>query len=209
MIITHHGKQFFKLQTGDRVIALNPISKDSKIKASGFGADIALISENHADYNGRDTVTYGDRVPFIINGPGEYEVSDILIRGYATKGTDGKTDLINTVYYFEFDDIKICFLGALYEGVLSPEAREAIDVVDILFVPIGGKTVINAETAAKLARTLEAKMIIPMDFDSDQDADALKKFLKETSTKEADPVEKLTLKSKDLAGKEGFVVVFE
>lgn len=209
MIITHHGKQFFKLQTGDRVIALNPIAKDSKFKTSGFGADIALVSENHPDYNGVETVTYGDRVPFVIKGPGEYEVSEIMIRGFLSKGTDGKSDLINTVYYFQFDDINICFLGALYEGVLSTEARESIDQVDILFVPIGGKTVINAETAAKLARTFEAKMIIPMDYGNDQETDALKKFLKETGAKESAAVEKLTLKLKDLSGKEGEVVVFE
>jgi L-ascorbate metabolism protein UlaG (beta-lactamase superfamily) len=120
-----------------------------------------------------------------------------------------KSDMINTVYYFEFDDIKICFLGVLYEGTLSTEARESIDQVDILFVPIGGKTVINAETAAKLARTFEAKMIIPMDYGNDQESDSLKKFLKETGAKESTPVEKLTLKSKDFSGKEGEVVVFE
>lgn len=208
MIITHHGKQFFKLQTGDRVIALNPIAKDSKFKTSGFGADIALITENHPDYSGVDTVTYGDRVPFVIKGPGEYEVSEIMFRGFLSKGTDGKNDLINTVYYFEFDDIKVCFLGALYEGSLSTEARESIDQVDILFVPIGGKTVINAETAAKLARTFEAKIIIPMDYGSDQETDALKKFLKESGAKESTPVEKLTLKLKDFTGKEGEVIVF-
>lgn len=209
MIITHHGKQFFKLQTGDRVIALNPIAKESKFKTSGFGADVALITTNHLDYNGSETVTYGDRAPFIISGPGEYELSGIIFRGYGSKGTDGKKDLMNSIYYFEFDGIKICFLGALYEGNISTEAREAIDDVDILFVPIGGKTVINAETAAKLARTFEAKMVIPMDYGNDQEPDALKKFLKETSTKETMPVEKLTLKPRDLAGKEGEVTVFE
>lgn len=209
MIITHHGKQFFKLQTGDRVIALNPIAKESKFKTSGFGADVALITTNHPDYNGSETVTYGDRAPFIISGPGEYELSGIIFRGYGSKGTDGKKDLMNAIYYFEFDGIKICFLGALYEGNISTEAREAIDDVDILFVPIGGKTVINAEAAAKLARTFEAKMVIPMDYGNDQEPDALKKFLKETSTKETAPVEKLTLKLRDLSGKEGEVVVFE
>ena len=93
MIITHHGKQFFKLQTGDRVIALNPIAKESKFKTSGFGADVALITTNHPDYNGSETVTYGDRAPFIISGPGEYELSGIIFRGYGSKGTDGKKDL--------------------------------------------------------------------------------------------------------------------
>src|SRR5574343_92817 len=105
MIITHLDKQFFKLQTGDMVIALNPISKSSKFKVSGFGADIALISENYPDYNGADVVQYGDREPFVIKGPGEYEISDIMFRGYASKGTDGKHDIVNYVYYCESDEI--------------------------------------------------------------------------------------------------------
>jgi L-ascorbate metabolism protein UlaG (beta-lactamase superfamily) len=206
MIITHYGKQFFKLQTGDRVIALNPIAKDSKFKVNGFGADLALITTNHVDYNGADTVTYGEREPLVVKGPGEYEIAGTMIRGYASKGA---SDLINTVYYFEFDDMKICFLGALYEGTLLTEAREAIDTVDILFVPIGGKSVINAEVAAKLARTFEAKMVIPMDYGKDQDETSLKTFLKEIGGKQGDAVEKLTLKSKDLASKEVEVVVFK
>jgi len=205
MIITHHGKQFFKLQTGDRVIALNPIAKDSQFKTSGFGADIALISLRHPDYAGSETVTYGDREPMIINGPGEYEISGIMFKGYASKGVDEK---INTVYYFEFDDIKICFSGALYEGILSTEAREAIDTVDILFVPIGGKTVIGPEVAAKLARTFEAKMVIPMDYGKDQQSDVLKTFLKEIGGKHSDSVDKLTLKKKDLSGKDVEITLF-
>ncbi len=206
MIITHHGKQFFKLQTGDRVIALNPIAKDSKFKTSGFGADIALITTQHVDYNGVDTVVYGDRTPFVIDGAGEYEVLDIMFRGFLSKGFD---DMVNTVYYFEFDDIKICFLGALYEGVLPTEVRESIDDVDILFVPIGGKSVIDAESAAKIARTFEAKMIIPMDYGNDQNGKSLEQFLQELGSKSVDKIEKLTIKPKDLAGLSGSVVVFE
>lgn len=205
MIITHHGKQFFKLQTGSQVIALNPIAKESKFKTSGFGADIALISLRHPDYNGAETVTYGDREPIVVKGPGEYEISDIMFKGFSSKGYDEK---INTLYYFEFDGMKICYLGALYENAIPTEAREAIDQVDILFIPIGGKTVINAESAAKIARTFEAKMVIPMDYGDDQEKDALKTFLKEIGGKQNDSVDKLTLKSKDLSGKEVEVVTF-
>jgi hypothetical protein len=58
MIITHHGKQFFKLQTGDFVIALNPISKESKFKTNGFGANIAMVTTDYVDYNGADLMGY-------------------------------------------------------------------------------------------------------------------------------------------------------
>ncbi len=209
MIITHHGKQFFKLQTGDMVLAMNPISKESQFKTSGFGANIAMISENHPDYNGGELVEYAGRKPFVINGPGEYEISDIMIQGFLSRGTNGKTDLMNTVYYFEFDGIKILYLGALYQPELSVEARQNIGDVDIVFVPIGGTTVLGAEAAYKVAKSFTPKVIIPMDYGNDQEKGALAYFLKQAGAGNITPVDKLTLKSKDIAGKELEIVIIE
>ncbi len=206
MIITHHGKEFFKLQTGDMVLALNPISKDSKFKTNGFGANIALVSVNMPDYNGAELVEYAGKVPFVVKGPGEYEISDIMIQGFATKGYE---DHINSIYYFEFDGMKILYLGAMYLPEIPLEARQAIGDVDVLFVPIGGKTVLDAAAAHKLAVSFGPKLIIPMDFGSDQESGALKDFLKESGSEKVSPVDKLTIKLKDLAGKEGDVAVIE
>ena len=206
MIITHHGKAFFKIQTGDMVLAFNPISKDSKFKTNGFGANIALISMDHPDYNGADLVEYANKTPFTITGPGEYEVSDIMIQGFASKGIDNK---INTIYYLEFDGIKILYLGAMYQADLALEVRQNIGDVDMLFVPIGGKTVLASDAAHKLAVSFGPKVIIPMDYGSDQDKDALKDFLKESGAEKVSPVDKLTVKSKDIAGKEQEVILIE
>lgn len=206
MIITNHGKQFFKLQTGDMVIALNPISKESKFKTNGFGANIAIVSVNHPDYNGAELVEYAGKVPFVVRGPGEYEISDIMIQGFATKGYE---DRINSIYYFEFDGMKILFLGAMYLPEISLEAKQAIGDVDILFAPIGGKTVLDAEKAHKLAVSFGPKIIIPMDYGTDQESGALKDFLKESGDEKITPVDKWTVKSKDLSGKELDVVVIE
>lgn len=206
MIITHHGKQFYKLQTGDFVIALNPISKESKFKTNGFGANIAMVSVNNPDYNGADLVEYAGKVPFVVKGPGEYEVSDIMIQGFATKGYDDK---INSIYYFEFDGIKILYMGALYDKEIPLEARQAIGDVDMLFVPIGGKTVLDAEHAHKVAKSFGPKVIIPMDYGSDQEKEALKTFLKESASDSVKPLDKLTVKSRDLSGKEQEVIIIE
>jgi len=51
MIITYHGGEFFKIISGDTTIAINPVSKDSKIKTTHFGADIAIISLNDVPGN--------------------------------------------------------------------------------------------------------------------------------------------------------------
>src|SRR3990167_6524276 len=117
MIITYHGLEAFKISQGELTLAINPVSKDSKLgKASRFGADITLITTNHPDMNGRDQTSRGDRESFIIDGPGEYEVKDIFIKGFLSEGVAKK---INTIYLISFEGMNLCFLGALANPELS------------------------------------------------------------------------------------------
>ena len=210
MIITYFGKQFFKIEQGKMVLAVNPVSKESKSGVSArFGADIALITTNHPDYNGLEQVSFGERVPFVVTGPGDYEVKEIFIHGVPSGVEIAGKKYINTIYNLTIENITITFLGALGSGELSTEAREAISDPDILFIPVGdssGKSgLMDAKASAKLASSLEPKLIIPMDYD----AAALKVFLKETGDDSAETVDRLTLKAKDLDGKEGDVVVLK
>ncbi|MFM7088022.1 MAG: MBL fold metallo-hydrolase [Candidatus Paceibacterota bacterium] len=206
MIITHFGKQFFKIQQGEMVVALDPVSRESKSGINArFGADVAFVSTNHPDYNGTDQLVYGDREPFVVRGPGDYEVKEIFIKGVLSTGISKPKKYVNTIYWFTVDGINICFLGALSDANLSKEALESITEPDILFVPVGGETVLDAKAAAKLASSLEPKLIIPMGFD----ANSLKAFLKEIGQEKAESMDKITLKRKDLEGKEGEVVVLE
>ena len=85
MIITYQGGEFFKVQFGNTTLAFNPISKDSKLNSSRFGADIALITMNHQDFNGIEQVSHGDVKPFVISGPGEYETKGVFIKGFLSK----------------------------------------------------------------------------------------------------------------------------
>ncbi|MBY0376782.1 MBL fold metallo-hydrolase [Patescibacteria group bacterium] len=206
MIITYFGKQFIKISQGEMTIAFNPVSKESKSGITAkFGADIALITTNHPDYNGIDQVSHGERVPFAVTGPGDYEVKEIFIKGIMSEATLGGKKYINTIYTLTVDGINLAFLGALSDGEISKDAREVIDGPDILFVPVGAKDLIEAKASAKLASSLEPRMIIPMDYDPA----SLKTFLKEIGEEKADVVDKLTLKRKDLEGKEGEVIVLE
>jgi len=206
MIITYFGKQFFKIGQGEMVLAFNPISKSSKSDISvKFGADIALITTNHPDYNGAEQLSHGERFPFVISGPGDYEVKEIFIKGVMSNAVIGGKKYINTIYLLTVDGIDIAFLGALSDIEISKEAREAIEEPDILFIPIGDKGLLDVKQSAKLASSLEPKMIIPMDYDSA----SLKAFLKEIGEEKAEVVDKLTLKRKDLEGKEGEVVVLK
>lgn len=207
MIVTYYGKQFFKIQLGERTIAYNPIGKDSKEKGSRFGADIVLTSLRHPDFNGADQCAYGERQPFIISGPGEYEVGGIFINGFGTDTVYDKEKKINTVFSVMFEGINLCFLGSLASAdSLSREVKEGLGEIDVLFTPISGGEEISVSEAYKLTLALEAKVVVPMDFERTKGS--LETFVKESGA-EAETMEKFTFKKKDLDGKEGTVVVLK
>lgn len=209
MIITYQGVDFVKIQQGDLTIAVNPISKSSKYKQSRFGADIALSSVAHPDMNGFEMVAHGDKEPFKIMGPGEYEVGGIFVKGFSSPSQYGGKAMVNTIYTFTIDGIRVCFLGAHDGADLPQHVKENIDDIDILFVPIGGDGVLNAVEAAKIAVKLEPKLVIPLHHGDVGDKQALKIFLKESDAEEVKGMDKLTLKRKDLDGKDGDVVVLD
>ena len=205
MIITYHGTGFIKASFGDTTLAFSPISKDSKLSPTRFGADVALISINHPDTNGIAEVTRGDTAPFVVTGPGEYEVRGVTIKGTQTKSQyGGKGERINTVYAVRMEDMNLLYLGALNDGSVGASVTEDMESVDVVFVPIGGDGVLDSGEAHKLAVSFEPKIIIPI-FGAD-DKDALKTFLKEAGT-DVKPVDKLTIKKKDIELMSGEVVV--
>lgn len=207
MIITYQGVEFFKVQFGDTVLAFNPISKESNFKNTRFFADIALVSLNHPDMNGTENLSYNGKEPFVISGPGEYEVKDVFIKGFASKSTyDGK-ERINTIYSVKLENINLCFLGAISDINLSKEVKESLGDVDILFVPVGDDGVLDAAKAEKLSVEIEPKIIIPMHYGDVGTKDSLKKYLKEAGEENVKPIDKLTVKRKDLDGKLGETVV--
>ncbi|MBI5798658.1 MAG: MBL fold metallo-hydrolase [Candidatus Yonathbacteria bacterium] len=205
MIVTYYGKQYFKIQLGERTIAYNPIGKDSKEKGSRFGADIVLSSLRHPDFNGADQCAYGERQPFVISGPGEYEVGGIFIKGFGTDTTYDKEKKVNTVFSVMFEGINLCFLGSLSAiDALSRDVKEGLGEIDVLFAPIGGGDELSASDAYKLALALEVKVVIPMDYEHAKGS--LETFIKEAG-ENVEIMEKFTFKKKDLEGKEGNVVV--
>lgn len=201
MIITHHSNLFLKLQAGDTIIAFNPISKDSKLKGTKFGADVAFISANHEDLNGQDALSFGDRVPFVVSGPGEYEVNGIFAKGFASLGGYDGEEFLNTIYALSMDNLQVVNLGVLKDEKLSDEALEAIEEVDILIIGLT-KDTLSPEGVYKLAVSLEPKLILPVG-----DEVLVKQFLKEAGGEKPETLEKLTLKKKDLEGKQNSIVI--
>lgn len=213
MILTYHGGTCIRASAGDMTIVFGPVSKNSKnFKPTNFGADAAFISFNHQDMNGAEEAGRGDKQPIAILGPGEYEVSakgaspggkdPITAMGFpSTSSYDGDRKT-NTIYSVHFDGLHILYLGAQGSAVLPKEVLE-MDSPDILIIPIGGGGALSPSEAQKLSVMLEARIVIPILWNEK----TLKQFLKEASAEGAKPADKLTLRPRDVAGKENEVIV--
>lgn len=207
MVITHHGGGCFKVSFGTTSIVVNPPAKGSQFGAWRGGADIALVSLNHEDWNGAEHVSESkEKAPFTALGPGEYEIDGVSIQGFGSPSKydvkEGAGEHRNTIYMIELEGMQLCFLGATSSAKLSADARAALDEVDILFVPVGAGTLAPSD-AHELAVSLEPYVVVPYELEKG----ALAKYLKEEG-QSPKPVDKLTVKKKDLEGKEGEVVIF-
>jgi L-ascorbate metabolism protein UlaG (beta-lactamase superfamily) len=146
----------------------------------------------------------GDKVPFVIDGPGSYESKGLFFTGIESKVLIDEKEYINTIYGFELDAIKIAFMGIVSDSApLSLEAKELLSNADMVFIPIGGAPSFDAATAYKTATSFDPNVIIPYEYDKP----SLSHFLKEGGQEKNDILDKATLKRRDLDGKEAQIIV--
>ena len=122
MIVSYQGQESFKISQGDLSIAVNPQGKTS--------ADITLFTGKRGEV--------ADKSGFVIDGPGEYEIKDVFVKGFPDK-----------TFLISMEGIKLCFLG-------SKSDQEEVEDIDILFV---------RPDAYKAAVALEPALMIPMNYD--------------------------------------------
>jgi len=102
----------------------------------------------------------------IIDSPGEYEVGDFTIHGIAaTRHIDAPgEEKLSTIYRIECGDVKVAVLGNI-DAKLNEDQLEAIGVVDVLIIPVGGGGyTLDATSAAALTRSIEPKAVIPVHY---------------------------------------------
>ena len=208
MIITWLGQSCFKLQSGELVVVIDPFSKEIGLTPPRFRADLALVTHGHHDHSNSETLG-GE--PFLISGPGEYEVKGVYARGIETfhdksRGTERG---MNTIYKITMEDLNILHLGDFGEGEMRDETLDEVGDADILMIPVGGKYTIDAEEAAKVVKQIEPRYVIPMHYKIPGlklELDGVEKFLKEIEAK-AEAQEKLAIKKKDIGEEEKTEVI--
>lgn len=206
MVIQKTGGYGFKLSAGPITVAVNPpSSRSKKHKVSKFGADVVLVSIPDVDWNGVDTATHGEKEPFVISGPGAYEVGDVRVTGYSSRSDYGDvlSDVGNTVYIIEMDGIRVLVLGALSSPKLPAEIRAELDEIGIVLVPVGDGT-LDPKAAHELVTSIEPNAVIPYAVGNEKDLSAFLKSAGETGVK---PTDKFTVRAKELSVMDGSVVL--
>ncbi len=106
----------------------------------------------------------------VISGPGEYEIGDFSVRGIpAIRHIDSETDESKaTIYRIDVGDVRLVLMGNI-AGKLSEEQLEAIGVVDMAILPVGGNGyTLDHTNATKVIRQIDPKVVIPIHYaDSD------------------------------------------
>ena len=209
MTITYYGQSCFKILSNNLVIITDPFDKSLGLTPPRLNADIVTISHEHFDHN--NAAGLGGS-PFVIKGPGEYEIKGISVYGIQSfhDEVQGQKRGLNTIYLIETEGIKLCHLGDLGQDKLSEEQIEEIDDPDILFVPVGGTYTLDGKAAAGVVNQIEPRMVVPMHYQlvgQKNDLAAVDKFLKEMGAAKKEPVEKITFKKKNLPQETEVVVL--
>jgi L-ascorbate metabolism protein UlaG (beta-lactamase superfamily) len=148
-------------------------------RLSKINASIVTVSHNHPGHN--NVMTVGGN-PRIVRGPGEYEISDVLITGVASYHDEkrGQQYGRNTIYVIHIDEMIICHLGDLGHTLQEDQLEEVADA-DVLLIPIGGQHTINATQAAEVISQVEPRIVIPMHYrpTTGEASDPLDKFCRE------------------------------
>jgi len=123
-------------------------------------ADIAVVSHDHADHNWVKGLA---GKPQVVKGSAEAKGIKFFGVPVYHDESQGKERGRNTVFAFEVDGVRVCFVGDLGHQ-LSPEDLKKLGQIDVLLAPVGGFFTIDAAGASKLVEAMKPKVMIPMHF---------------------------------------------
>ena len=213
MEITYIGHSCFVIKGKEATLVVDPYDPEMVgYKLPKLKAEIVLVTHDHEGHNNVSGISEHE---LLVEGPGEYETHDIFIQGIDTfhDGQKGAKNGRNTIYLIDIDNFNILHLGDLGHE-LSKENMAKIPDVNVLLIPVGGKSTIDAEAASKVISSLEPNYVVPMHYATDdlkfkKDLDGVEKFLDEMGADgNVQRVDTLKLSSKtDIAEKMEVVVL--
>ena len=190
MELTWYGRTCVRLRGKDAVVVADPFQSVVVPTGRGVTGDIVTFShpddaplpraKGKASRDGRTLLPSSLDNAFVLDGPGEYEVREVLITGVRTYRDDARGAEAGKQVSFaiEIDGVHTIHLGDIGH-LLSEEKLADIGSVDIVCVPLGGT--LSPSQAAAVVAQLDPRIVVPMPICEDEAAcaEALQRFLHE------------------------------
>ena len=201
MDITWLGHSCFQLRGKNVTLVTDPFAPQygDTARLSKTNASIVTISHNSPEHTYVEGIpSVHGKAPRIVRGPGEYEISDVLITGVASYADNkqGQEQGRNTIYIIHIDDIVICHLGDLGH-ILQDEQLEEVADADVLLLPIDGEHGLNVTQAVEVIGQVEPRIVIPMHYrpgePGEESASSVDKFCREMGVDRNNVQPKFTL----------------
>ena len=139
-------------------IVTDPFGKSFGLPELKLKGDVVTVSHAAKGHNNIGAV--GSR-RHVLDGPGEYEIGGVFITGIAT--FDNNDGFRNVVYVFDYDGLTVAHLGDMQQ-VPTQKQIEALEQVNVLLVPVGAGSSLNAAQATELVSMLEPNVVVPMHY---------------------------------------------
>ena len=165
-----YGHSTFTIKSPEGLLILtDPCGPDTGYTPPPPDIDLVTVSHNHFDHNQVQLVK-GE--PITLYGVTDSQVAkidqtfrDVRVRTVATfhDESQGSQRGPNGLFLFEVAGMRLAHLGDLGH-ILTEEQVTQIGPVDILLIPVGGVSTIDAQKATTVAEQLSAKLIFPMHY---------------------------------------------
>lgn len=210
MEITWFGYTCCALTDEATTLISNPYHRNLGGTLPEHSAQIVTVSYAAPAYNAVAAVQ-GDYK--LVDSPGEYEIRDVFISATAiyppnTKGADAINQR-NLIFVYEIDGVTVCQPGALSQ-LPTQSQIEALDNIDILLVPVGGGSTLNATKASELIGLIQPAIAIPIYHalpSSVMELDPVDKFLKEMGQSQIEPKDRLRISHSNLPSETQIIVL--
>lgn len=195
MEIKFYGGNCIKLSTKKSSVVVDDVAHLGA-KSVVTDKDILLITDPRFSSS-------NDKARFVVDGPGEFEVSDVSIAGIAARShVDEEKTANSTMYRVILDDVRVAIVGHVHPDLTDDELEE-LGTIDILCIPVGGNGyTLDGVGAQKIVKNIEPKVVIPTHYDDktmkfEVPQQDLETALKALAMEPAETLEVLKIKNAD------------
>lgn len=120
-----------------------------------------LITHDHFDHDFRPAGRYE-----VVDTTGVHTVDGIEVTVFPSfhDGVEGRRHGPNRILFWSMGGVSLAHLGDIGSPQLSTATLQALEGVDVLFVPVGGQTTVDAAGAEALVRQIHPRVVVPMHY---------------------------------------------